>query len=391
MSRGSVSSGASVDEERAGSGANCRFGVDLAFEEEREKLAKRISELGGITTGDCDHKTRLLDRIGGGSFGEVYLGEIADTRERVAVKVEPTGCVFQSLLHEGKIYRKLQNTRGIPTVHWYGLHGLDFAVMVMDLMGPTLYNRWTECGERFSIKTVLMLVDQMVEIMEQIHGNNLVHRDISPNNFMFGLGERSLQVHVIDFGHAKELPNAAQFIPSRRGFNVTRPMVGTPRFASIFTHMGLAPSYRDDMESLGYIWIYLLKGRLPWQGLRPANHQNKLELITQLKMNTTIDDLCEGVPVEFSVYMKYIRNLKHLEMPNYIQIREFFRNLATTQNIEYDWKFDWIEGRDHRRATFDLSEADNISERQQSPVINEDDRSGQSERTSDNSDSAASK
>lgn len=385
----SSSSAASVDEENAGPSANCCFGGDPALKDEREKLAKRVSAPGGITTGDYDHKTHLLERIGGGSFGEVYLGEMINTRERVAVKIEPIGCVFQTLLHEGKVYQKLQSIRGIPTVYWYGLHGMDFSAMVMDLMGPTLYSHWAECGERFSLKTVLMLVDQMVEIMEQIHANNVVHRDISPNNFMFGLGEKSLQIHLIDFGHAKELPNAPQFVPARHGhrFNFARSLVGTPRFASVFTHMGVAPSYRDDMESIGYIWIYLLKGRLPWQGLRPAKHQNKLGLITQLKINTTIDDLCDGVPEEFAIYMNYIRNLKHLELPNYVEIRKFFRNLATSQNVEYDWKFDWIEEKKHGNRM------DNINERQQNLGMNNEDRSmsGNSGNASDNSDAAVSK
>lgn len=389
----SYSSGASVDEERARPDANCLFGGVPAFDEEREKLAQKISALGGITTGGSDHKTRLLERIGGGSFGEVYLGEMIDTKDRVAVKIEPAAGGFQSLLHEGKVYRKLENSRGIPTVHWYGLHGLDFTAMVMDLMGPTLYSRWAECGERFSLKTVLMLADQMVEIMERVHANNLVHRDISPNNFIFGLGEKGLQVHLIDFGHAKQLPNAPQFIPGRRGhrFNFAQPMVGTPRFTSVFTHMGLEPSYRDDMESLCYIWIYLLKGRLPWQGLRPSNQENKIELIARLKLNTSIDVLCEDIPNEFAVYLNYVRNLKHLEMPNYSQIREFFRHLAANQDIEYDWKFDWIKEKGVGKTAVELE--DNKAERQQSLVMNGDDgsNSGSSERGSNKSDTSVSK
>lgn len=342
----SSNSSASVDQERTGTRATNNhpcimgFGVNPAFEEQREKLARRVEE--GLAIGDCEHKTRVLERLGGGSFGEVYLGEIVDSKQRVAVKIEPAACVVQSLLHEGKVYRKLQNNRGIPTVHWYGLHGRDFAAMVMDLMGSTLYRRWADCGERFSLKTVLMLVDQMVEVIENVHTNNFVHRDISPNNFMFGIGDASDQLHLIDFGHAKEVQPATLFVPARRHrFSFAQPMVGTPRFTSVFTHMGLEPSYRDDMESLGYIWIYLLKGRLPWQGLRSTDQHSKLDLIAQTKCQISIEALCDGLPQEFLEYMNYVRNLRHLEMPDHAKVREFFRCLAVTMDMDYDWKFDW--------------------------------------------------
>jgi len=346
-SGGSSNSCASVDQERTGIRSTKKnhpcivgFGVNPAFEEERQKLARRVEE--GLTIGDCEHKTRVLERLGGGSFGEVYLGEVVDTKVRVAVKIEPPACVVQSLLHEGKVYRKLQNNRGIPTVQWYGLHGRDFAALVMELMGPTLYRRWADCGERFSLKTVLMLADQMVEVIEHVHASNFVHRDISPNNFMLGIGDKSDQLHLIDFGHAKEIQPASLFVPARRHrFSFAQPMVGTPRFASVFTHMGLEPSYRDDMESLGYIWIYLLKGRLPWQGLRSTDQHSKLDLIAQTKCQTPLDVLCEGLPEEFLVYMNYVRNLRHLEMPDHAKVREFFRTLAANMDFEYDWKFDW--------------------------------------------------
>lgn len=345
-SGGSNNSCASVDQERTGRRSHNNhpyivgFGVNPAFEEARQRLANRVEE--GLTIGDCEHKTRVLERLGGGSFGEVYLGEEVESQRRVAVKIEPAHCVVQSLLHEGKVYRKLQNGRGIPTVHWYGLHGLDFAALVMELMGPTLYRRWADCKERFSLKTVLMLADQMLEVIEHVHANSFVHRDISPNNFMLGVGDKSDRLHLIDFGHAKEILPATVFVPARRHrFSFAQPMVGTPRFASVFTHMGLEPSYRDDMESLGYIWVYLLKGRLPWQGLRSTDQHSKMDLIAQTKCQTPIEDLCEGLPQEFLVYMNYVRNLRHLEMPDHAKVREFFRGLAATMDIEYDGKFDW--------------------------------------------------
>lgn len=334
------SSNQTQDGSRMAQGA---FGNNPAFEEQKQRLAERVASNEGLMTGDYEHKTRVVERIGGGSFGEVYLGEIVETKQRVAVKIEPAACMIQSLLHEGRIYRKLRDCSGIPQVHWYGLHGRDFTALVMDLLGSTLYERWVECGHRFSLKTVLMLADQMLDIMAHVHSRNFVHRDISPNNFMFGTGpEKSLQLYLIDFGHTKEL-NPLHVIPARRQrFGFTQPMVGTPRFASVFSHMGLEPSFRDDMDSLAYIWIYLLKGHLPWQGIKVKTQQNKLELIAQTKFRLPVEELCEGLPEEFASYLHYVRNLRHMEMPDHTMIRQFFRDLAEREGIEYDSKFDWV-------------------------------------------------
>lgn len=355
---------ASIDQERF------EFGIDSSsLEDARLEMIRRLAAAAedgsSITIGDSDHRTQLLERIGGGSFGEVYLGELLESGEKVAVKIEPANCVVQSLLHEGKIYRKLQNysagddasssgsASGIPRLHWYGLHGREFTALVTDLMESTLYAKWVDCGERFSTKTVLMLIDQMIKTIERVHTKNVVHRDISPNNFMIGPAAKASGVvdgrrlYLIDFGHAKEVAAVPQFIPARRHrYSFVQPMVGTPRFASAFTHMGLEPSYRDDMESLGYIWIYLMKGRLPWQGLRPSSEkENKLEMISRMKCSLPADVLCDGLPQEFAVYLNYVRNLRHLEMPEHSQVREFFRGLARRLDIEYDWAFDWTTSR----------------------------------------------
>jgi len=106
--------------------------------------------------------------------------------------------------------------------------------------------------------------------------------------------------------------------------------------------MGQEEGYRDDMESLGYVWIYLLKGRLPWQGQRLCPGENKLDRIAFLKLNTRLETLCEGIPDEFLVYMNYIRRLKNTEMPDHDQLRDLFRNYAEALNIKYDWEFDWL-------------------------------------------------
>ena len=317
------------------------FGSDRRFEAEKERLSERVSTGDGISVGDCDHKTVLLNRISGGSFGEVYLGELKETGQRVGVKIEPRNLATQYLLHEGNVYRKLEGGPGMPRVHWFGHHGSEYSVLVMELLGPTIQHLFAQCSYKLSLKTVLMLADQMLSIIQHVHTHDFVHRDISPSNFMMGCGANAKKLYLIDFGHSKKVTSTFKYIPGRMRQSMTRPMVGTPRFASVFTHEGKEESRRDDLESLGFIWVYLLKGRLPWQGLPCHNHEEKLAKIHHMKRTLSLDVLCEGLPKEFASYIGYVRSLRVHDVPDYEDIKNFFRALAAKEGIQYDEEFDW--------------------------------------------------
>jgi len=263
---------------------------------------------------------------------------------KVAVKVELSTCPrsCKCLLYEGDVYRKLAGCPGIAEVTWFGMHGCDYTMLVMQLLGPTLYSVWTQLGSRFTMKTMLMIVDQTLEIISHVHGRGFVHRDISPSNFMLGPGPTKDQLYLIDFGQSKK-PVAKMFVQgSRNRFSFARPLVGTPRFASTFAHAGHDPSYRDDMESLGYLWIYLAAGRLPWQGIKDLTGPAKVERIAQLKMTTPLDQLCAGLPQVFATYMQYARSLRPYDMPDHAAARQMFRALADQLCPNDDDVFDWI-------------------------------------------------
>ena len=198
----------------------------------------------------------------------------------------------------------------------------DYNVLVMDLMGPSLESLFNQTLRKFSLKSVLMLIDQMIQRIEYIHNRHFIHRDIKPDNFCIGLNKTSHKIFILDFGLAKRyIQRDGKHIPYREGKNLT----GTARYASINTHLGIEQACRDDMESIGYVCMYFLRGMLPWQGLKANNKRDKYERIKEKKLTTSIEVLCKGYPVEFTKYLSTCRNLRFDERPNYSQMRTMFK------------------------------------------------------------------
>lgn len=284
------------------------------------------------------NKFRLGKKIGSGSFGEIYLGTIIQTNEEVAIKLENIKTKHPQLLYESKLYRLLQGGTGIPNLRWFGVEG-DYNVLVIDLLGPSLEDLFNFCSRKLSLKTVLMLADQMINRIEFLHSKSFLHRDIKPDNFLMGLGRRANQVYMIDFGLAKKYRDTSthQHIPYRENKNLT----GTARYASMNTHLGIEQSRRDDLESLGYLLMYFLRGSLPWQGLKAGNKKQKYEKISEKKVSTSIEALCRGYPTEFSSYFHYCRSLRFDDKPDYAYLKRLFRDLFIREGFQFDYVFDW--------------------------------------------------
>ncbi|KAI7872125.1 kinase-like domain-containing protein [Spinellus fusiger] len=284
------------------------------------------------------NKYRIGRKIGSGSFGDIYLGTNIITSEEVAIKLESVKAKHPQLEYEAKVYKALSGGVGIPFVRWYGTE-CDYNAMVIDLLGPSLEDLFNFCNRKFTLKTVLLLADQMISRIEYIHSKNFIHRDIKPDNFLMGIGKRGNQVNIIDFGLAKKYrdPRTHLHIPYRENKNLT----GTARYASINTHLGVEQSRRDDLESLGYVLMYFCRGSLPWQGQKAATKKQKYDRIMEKKMTTPTELLCRGFPSEFAIYLNYTRSLRFDDKPDYSYLRKLFRDLFMREGLLYDYVFDW--------------------------------------------------
>ncbi|KAH8061552.1 protein kinase [Aureococcus anophagefferens] len=236
----------------------------------------------------------LHKKIGSGSFGEIFSG-VNEGGEEVAVKLEAVETRHPQLLYESRVYRALAGSAGVPTVRWCGVEG---------------------------------------------DHNAMVHRDVKPDNFLVGRGAvASRVVHAIDFGLAKKYrdPRSHEHIPYRENKNLT----GTARYASINTHVGIEPSRRDDLESLGYVLMYLARGSLPWQGLKADTKAKKYERIKKRKMETSAATLCDGFAPEFRRYFEYCRSLRFDDRPDYDYLRKLFLDVYKREKFRDDNLFDW--------------------------------------------------
>ena len=279
--------------------------------------------------------------IGKGATSEIYTVIQKSTGKELAMKIEKKK--DNSSMHskyEYKIYKILQGGPGIPKVYDY-FHEENQDMIVMECLGPHLLTLFGRNNNKFSLRTVLMIIEQILYIIEYMHSKDLIHRDIKLENFLIGKGNKNTVIYAIDFGFSKKYRDSKSHlhIPYIDG----KTFLGSPNYTSVNTHLGIEQSRRDDIESIGYMMVLLLKGTLPWVGLDKSDFLKYLDNIFKIKRETKLDILCQGLPKEVIAFIQYARNMNFEDKPDYKYLRSLIRKIVKNNEIKLDYnKFDWI-------------------------------------------------
>ena len=323
---------------------------DKASKEERHEAAhdkyhKAAHEEEGSTAPVPDRAqvggspTYVVDKkLGKGGFGQVYMGRRAtgsslvkegSAAYEVALKFEhrsSKGCGYGPP-YEWSVYNALNGCYGIPRVHYKGRQG-DYYIMVMDLLGPSLWDVWNSENQVMSQEMVACIALESLVILENLHAKGYVHGDVKPENFLLGPpgSPNSRKLYLVDLGLATRWRDS---VCNTHNEYEQRPDVfrGTVRYASVHAHLGRNASRRDDLESLAYTLMFLLKGRLPWQGYQG---DNKGFLVCKKKMATSAEAMCKYSPLGFKTFTEYVLNLKYDEDIKYGWLISLFEPLCGT-------------------------------------------------------------
>jgi serine/threonine protein kinase len=274
-------------------------------------------------------KYKIISKLGEGSFGKIFSGVNINTDEEVAVKIEKLD-EHSLLKNEASVYKLLENISGIPRLRSYGTEG-KFNYMVIDLLDKSLEDMRITCGNTLSLKTVLVLGIQMLKRIECVHLEGIIHRDIKPDNFL--IKNNNNQIYLIDFGLSKRYLDS---FDKHIKINTGRKLMGTARYASINVHNGITPSRRDDIESIGYVLLYLLIGYLPWQSIKADTREKRYKLIGKIKKETDLWNISKDIPGELILFINYCRNLSFSEKPNYNYLKNLLGNLFKLHGFTTD-------------------------------------------------------
>jgi casein kinase I homolog HRR25 len=246
------------------------------------------------------------------------------TQESVEIKLEPAIADQPTLKHEAQVCKDMTGVVGFSFMHWFGTEK-EYNILVTSSLGPTLESLFQICKGKFSLKTILLLSDQIISRLEDLHAEDYVYGKIAPENLRMGREKFGAQVSVANLGYAKK------HVPYSQGNSTSV----THRYASINMHKGIPKSYCDDFESWWYVMRHFCGGSLPWEGYTCS------ELILEKKSNMTPEELFRGFPPEFATSLGYVKSLALGEKPDYKLLRTTFQDLFARLSFERDYCFDW--------------------------------------------------
>ena len=297
--------------------------------------------------GKTIYKSYLIKKkLGEGSFGKVYVIANVKTNELFAAKFvsffylnfqEKRDNKNELLDIEARILHHIK-AFGLPEIIAFK-SAKDYNILIMELLGQSLETLFQSQEKKFSLKTVCMIGIQILDRIEYVHSRKIIHRDIKPDNFSIGKKNKSHIIYILDFGLAKKYWSTTHnsHIPYIEGKKLT----GTARYASINALGGCEQSRRDDLESIFYILIYFIKGRLPWQGLKADKKEDRYKKIYEIKKNIKIKELCSELPEEFESFYNYIRKLEFEQVPDYDYLKLLLKNILEKNNFIIDYYYDW--------------------------------------------------
>jgi len=282
------------------------------------------------------NKYTLIKKLGEGSFGAIYAAK--SQHNLYAIKLENKN-KSQNLLENEAYIMSYLHCKKIPYIKSFGYSG-EYNVLVMELMGKSLEDIFENLPvKKMTVNCVGKLGLQMIEILEFIHSKHIIHRDIKPDNFVMGKGDKSKYLYLLDFGLAKKYRSSTtlKHYPMIKKKNLT----GTARYASINALNGLTQSRRDDLEAVGYVLLYFLRGKLPWQGLHVKNKEDRYHRIMEIKIQTKPHQLCKGFNIQFEQYVDYTRKLEYEEDPDYDYLKNLFHSILKEDKNNMENIYDW--------------------------------------------------
>lgn len=296
-------------------------------------------------------KFNIDKKLSAGCFGDVYRGTNSETDEEVAIKLESTSTDPPQLKNEADVLDSLKAASGAlqplgfqTPYFFFGVEGnppSQYSVLVIPVLSRSLEDCVQVCKGRLSPKTTLMVADQIMMRIEYLHSKGIIHRDIKPENFMFGREEKQNIVYLTDFSLSKRYHDGKNHIPFKQGCS----LIGSARYASIRTHQGHEQGRRDDLEAIGHMLMYCLRGALPWSGLEAKTKEEQYKAIKEKKESFPLEELCAGYPKCFHDYLRITREMQFDGRPNYVALRKGFTDEMEQQGmtpVEFD--FDWYKG-----------------------------------------------